>query len=76
MKNVILLNVNETSKILGVKEDAVTKLIIDGKLKAVRYGKKTSKYRILSSDVEGYLLKEYKNTNRSSWDKRFAGVDK
>ena len=71
MKSIILLNVSETAKILGVRKDKVTELIRDGKLKGIKFGKNSSKYKIFSSDVEDYLLREYKNTNRKTWDKRY-----
>lgn len=59
-----------------MRKDKVTKLIRIGKLKGVKFGKNSSKYKIFSSDVEDYLLREYKNTNRKIWDRRFAGVKK
>lgn len=76
MKSIILLSVAEVSKILGVRKDKVTELIRDGKLKGIKFGKNSSKYKIFSSDVEEYLLREHKNTNRKTWDRRCKGVKK
>ncbi len=76
MKSIILLSVAEVSKILGVRKDRVIELIRAGKLKAIKFGKNTSKYKIFSEWVEEYLAKKYKNADRKNWDKRFTGVNK
>ena len=81
MKSIILLNVTEVAKILGLSKLRVIQLIRQQKLKGIKLGgsskvKNTSKYKIFSSDLEDYLLKEYQDSTRKFWDKRFRGVKK
>ena len=71
MRTAILLNLREVQKILGLGRSKVLVLIAEGKLKATKAGKNSSKFRVYSSDVEEYLLQEYKKTNRRFWDKRY-----
>lgn len=74
MRSVALFNVKEVARILGITKNKVGELIRIGKLKAFKQGSHTSKYYILSSDVQAYLINEYQNSNRESWDKRYKAV--
>lgn len=76
MKSVMIFGVAETAKLLHIARWRVVKLINQGKLKGIKYKENTSKYRIFSTDIEKYLLKNYKDATRKDWDKRCQGVKK
>ena len=73
MKKVLIFTVNEIAKKLKTTGNVVRRLLRRGMLKGFKIGGALNDWKILSSDFENFIDREYKNTTRSFWDKRFKG---
>lgn len=73
MEKAIIFSVNEIARKLQTTGNVVRRLLREGSLKGFKVGGALNDWKILSVDFENFLDREYKNTTRSFWDKRFKG---
>lgn len=62
--NVIVFSVGDICKRLNVSPVVVRKLLRDRKLKGFKIGSRLADWKILSSDFENFLEKEYEQLNK------------
>lgn len=74
MTVIVLLKTKQVAKILGMQVIEVRELLLQGKLRGLKYSPKGD-WHILSCDLERFMSQAADNAQRAIWDRRFKKED-